>query len=429
MNRTIFHVDINSAFLSWEAAKRVAEGQEDLRLVPSAVGGDRNKRTGVILAKSIPAKKYGVKTGEAVATALKKCPDLILVKPDFRLYEKSSRAFMELCRRYTPVVEKYSIDECFLDMTGTENLYPNMHATAKEIKNTIREELGFTANIGIGPNKLLAKMASDFEKPDKVHTLAEEEIPEKLWPLPVGSLFTVGKATAEKLTDAGIESIGDLAHANLKTIQQMLGAKPGWQLWHYANGQDPSPVLSEPEESKGYSISTTLEKDVTTISQANTILLSLSDSVSARMRTDNAKTCCIGVAMRTNDFKNKSHQKKLIQATDSTEEIYKTAKALFAELWVRRQPLRLIGISLTDILRDEGEQISLFRDEKKEKSRKIDQAVDNIRSRFGTATISRGSILNSPNQVGKKYQAQMETQQHEKQVGSIKNNPYAPDQE
>ena len=138
MNRTIFHVDINSAFLSWEAAKRVAEGQEDLRLVPSAVGGDRNKRTGVILAKSIPAKKYGVKTGEAVATALKKCPELILVKPDFRLYEKSSRAFMELCRRYTPVVEKYSIDECFLDMTGTENLYQNLHTTAEEIKNTIR---------------------------------------------------------------------------------------------------------------------------------------------------------------------------------------------------------------------------------------------------------------------------------------------------
>lgn len=192
MERLIFHVDVNSAYLSWEAARRVANGEEDIRLIPSAVGGDREKRTGVILAKSIPAKKYQVRTGEPVAIALRKCPQLYLVKPDFRLYEQNSRAFMDVCRKYAPVVEKFSIDECFLDMSGTQRLYPNPSAIAMRMKNEIRDTLGFTVNIGIGPNKILAKMASDFEKPDQIHTLFFSEIPQKLWPLPVRALFTVG---------------------------------------------------------------------------------------------------------------------------------------------------------------------------------------------------------------------------------------------
>lgn len=189
MERLIFHVDVNSAYLSWEAARRVANGEEDIRLIPSAVGGDREKRTGVILAKSIPAKKYQVRTGEPVAIALRKCPQLYLVKPDFRLYEQNSRAFMDVCRKYAPVVEKFSIDECFLDMSGTQRLYPNPSAIAMRMKNEIRDTLGFTVNIGIGPNKILAKMASDFEKPDQIHTLFFSEIPQKLWPLPVRALL------------------------------------------------------------------------------------------------------------------------------------------------------------------------------------------------------------------------------------------------
>lgn len=167
MERLIFHVDVNSAYLSWEAARRVAAGESDIRLIPAAIGGDRDKRTGVILAKSIPAKKYGVQTGEPVAMALRKCPDLLLAKPDFTLYERNSRAFMDICRTFAPVVEKYSIDECFLDMTGTGAIYPDPIAAAHELKDTIRDTLGFTVNVGIGANKLLAKMASDFEKPDR----------------------------------------------------------------------------------------------------------------------------------------------------------------------------------------------------------------------------------------------------------------------
>ena len=190
MSRLIFHIDVNSAYLSWEAARRVANGESDLRLIPSAIGGDREKRTGVILAKSIPAKKCGVKTGEPVAMALRKCPDLVLALPDYRLYERSSKAFMDICRAYAPVVEKYSIDECFLDMSGTHRIYPDPVAIAHTIKDKIRDTLGFTVNVGIGENKILAKMASDFEKPDKVHTLYLHEVPQKLWPLPVRELFT-----------------------------------------------------------------------------------------------------------------------------------------------------------------------------------------------------------------------------------------------
>lgn len=422
MKRIIFHVDVNSAFLSWEAAKRVAEGGEDIRLIPSAIGGDRNKRTGVILAKSIPAKKFNVRTGEPIGMALRKCPNLFLAQPDFQLYTKSSKAFMDICRRYTPVVEKYSIDECFLDMTGTERLYPDLLKTAYEIKDAIKNELGFTVNIGIGPNKLLAKTAGDFEKPDKVHRLMTEEIAEKFWPLPVGDLISVGKATAEKLSGAGIKTIGQLANAELKKVQLLIGGKPGKQLRDFANGIDSSPVLSEPEEAKGYSISTTLEEDVTTVAEANNILLSLADSVSARMRADGAKAFCVSVTARTNDFQTRSHQKKLPVPTDITKEIYETAKLLFDELWIRRTPLRLIGVSLTEITKGEGEQISLFGDESKEKSRKIDKAVDSIRSRFGSDTIGRGAVLRSPHEVGKKYKAQMEEKRREKdEEGKTKN--------
>lgn len=408
MARLIFHIDVNSAYLSWEAARRVAAGEADLRLIPSAIGGDREKRTGVILAKSIPAKKFGVRTGEPVAMALRKCPDLVLARPDFRLYEQSSKAFMDICREYAPVVEKYSIDECFLDMSGTHRIYPAPVAIAHTIKDKIRDTLGFTVNVGIGENKILAKMASDFEKPDKVHTLYLHEIPQKLWPLPVRELFTVGASTAEKLEKARIRTIGDLAHAPLPFVQKIVGMKLGKQLHDYANGIDNSPVLAEPEAAKGYSISTTLEEDVVRTEQAHRVLLALTDSVTARMRADGFKAYCVAVSIRSNDFKTRSHQRKLHDPTDISSEVYALCKQLFAELWDGHTPLRLIGVALTDLTKEEPAQISLFPDEKKERSRKLDQAYDAIHKKFGATAIQRGSSLQSNLKVGKKYQAQME---------------------
>lgn len=407
MVRLVFHVDANSAFLSWEATRRVSQGEPDIRLIPSAISGDPERRTGVILAKSIPAKKFGIKTGEPVAMALRKCPDLFLARPDFELYERSSKAFMDICRQYAPVVEKVSIDECFLDMTGTHRIYPDPVAIAYKIKNQIRDELGFTVNVGIGNCKLLAKMASDFEKPDKVHTLYQTEIRKKMWPLPVGDLFSVGGATADKLRKAKMMTIGDLATADLAHVQKIVGVKAGKMIHDYANGIDPSPVLAQPEEAKGYSISTTLEEDVKKAEQAHAVLLALADSVTARIRADGAKAYCVAVTIRSNDFKNRSHQRSLYNPTDISKEVFQISKELFGELWDGVTPLRLLGIALTNITREETAQLSLFPDENRDKARRLDKAYDEINSKFGAATIVRGSSMQSKVDVGKKYKAQM----------------------
>ena len=321
---------------------------------------------------------------------------------------------MDICREYTPVVEKYSIDECFLDMTGTNMLYPDPIAAAYEIKDRIYRELGFTVNVGIGPCKILAKMASDFEKPNKVHTLFYDEVPKKMWPLPVGELFSIGHSTADKLECAGIKTIGDLAMLDLTSVQSLIGDKIGKQIHDYANGIDPSPVLEEPEEAKGYSISTTLEEDVVTAEEANKILLALADSVSARMRADDKKAFCVGVTIRGNNFKNHSHQHTLDEATDITTEIYNVSKKLFSELWDKKTPLRLLGISLTQITDEDNTQLSFFPTETKEKERRLDKAMDSIRSRFGSETVVRASNYNSDLNVGKKYKAQMENKLNRK---------------
>lgn len=408
MERLIFHVDVNSAFLSWEATRRVANGEEDIRLIPSAIGGDREKRTGVILAKSIPAKKLGVKTGEPIGMALRKCPDLFLARPDFRLYEENSKAFMDICREFTPIVEKYSIDECFLDMTGSGIMFPDPIKAAYQLKDQIREELGFTVNVGISDVKILAKVAGDFEKPDKVHTLFRGEIRQKMWPLPVRDLISVGSSTAEKLEKARIRTIGELASSDVARVQRIVGVKLGQHIWNYANGIDPSEVLAEPEAVKGYSNSTTLERDITKAEQAHKVLLELTDSVTRRMRADGMKAFCVAVTIRNTDFRDHSHQRTLSNPTDISKEVYQISKELFAELWDGHTPLRLLGISLTDLTQDDTPQMTFFADERREKSRKLDKAYDAINSKFGLDAIQRGTNINSELHIGKKHKAQME---------------------
>lgn len=406
--RLIFHVDVNSAFLSWSAVRELQQGKPDLRLIPSAVGGESDSRTGIILAKSIAAKKMGVRTGEPVSMARRKCPDLTLVKPDFKLYLAQSRAFMAICRDFAPVAEQYSIDECFLDMSGTHLIYPDPVAAAHQLKERIRDTLGFTVNIGIGPNKLLAKTAGDFEKPDKVHTLFAHEIEQKLWPLPVEDMIGVGASTAEKLHRSYLKTAGDLARIDLEHLQAIVGKKHGEQLHRYAHGIDDTPVLAEPEEPKGYSVSTTLEDDVTDFDAAHAILLALTDSVAARMRADGAKAFGIGVTIRTLDFKTRSHQHKLDIPTDITGDIFEQVKRLLAELWHARAPLRLLGVSLFDITREDTVQLSLFGEEDKTRSRRLDKAVDDIRSRFGSDGIVRAGAMKAPSRIGAKHKAKNE---------------------
>jgi DNA polymerase-4 len=373
----------------------------DLRLVPSAIGGDRETRTGVILAKSIPAKKYGVKTGEPVGMALKKCPSLILAHPDFSLYEASSKAFMDICREYTPTLEKFSIDECFLDMSGMEKIYPDILAVAREIKDRIKTELGFTVNVGVGSNKLLAKMASDFEKPDKVHTLFDYEIEEKMWHLPVRELFSVGESTAQKLERSYIRTIGELARMDVAVVKSILGVKAGEHLHNYANGIDDSPVLENRERAKGYGNSITLEYDVKSFSDAYKILLALSDSTAARMRADGMKARCVSVSIRDIDFNDKSHQKRLSASSDITTEIFSVCQSLINELWDTKKPLRLLGVTLSDVTDEDDIQLSIFDSDKKDKERAIDKTVDSIRNKFGKDTIVRGGIYKKNIRVGK----------------------------
>lgn len=408
MERLIFHVDVNSAFLSWEAARRVKEGLPDLREIPSCIGGDPKSRRGIVVAKSIPAKKYGVTTGEPVSMALRKCPELVCVPGDFALFETCSRAFKKICASYAPVMESFSIDEVFLDMSGTEKIYPDPVKLAHEIKDQIREELGFTVNIGIGTNKLLAKMASDFEKPDKVHTLFPAEIPTKMWPLPVRDLLFLGKASEQKLIKAGIKTIGEMARYPETEIQRLLGEKTGHQLYEYANGRDDSPVRGEREEAKGYSAETTTEEDIVTYEQAFSLLLAQCDVVAARMRKDGKKCSCVSVTYRMLDFRTRSHQKKLKNPTDVTEEIFAQIKNLLRECW-QCQPLRLIGVALTDLTSDDFRQMSLFENtENHEKQKKVDGVVDDIRKRFGNGMIVRGSTMKTADKVARKAKAQMD---------------------
>ena len=408
MQRLIFHVDVNSAFLSWEAAKRVKQGLPDLREIPSCIGGDPKKRTGIVVAKSIPAKKYGIQTGEPMGMALQKCPDLVCVPSDFALYDRCSKAFKSICASYAPVMESFSIDEVFLDMTGTGQIYPDPVATACEIKDRIYRELGFTVHVGISTNKLLAKMASDFEKPNKVHTLYPEEVPQKMWPLPVRDLLFLGKASEKKLVQNGIRTIGDLARANEKEIQMLLGEKAGHQLYLSANGIDDSPVKAQREEAKGISVETTFDEDIVSYEQIFPILLSQCDIVAARMRREGKKCNCVAVSFRTLEFKNKSHQRKLDNPTDVTNEIYQNVRQLFQESW-SGQPLRLIGVALTGLTEDDFIQMSLFEDPKKrEQQKKLDEAMDNIRKKFGNDKISRASTMNVSGRIARKAKAQME---------------------
>ena len=413
MERLIFHIDVNSAFLSWEAVRRVKQGLPDLREIPACIGGDPRKRTGIVVAKSIPAKKYGIQTGEPMAMALRKCPQLTVVPGDFALFDQCSKAFKAICASYAPVMESFSIDEVFLDMTGTSLIYPDDVAIACEIKDKIYSELGFTVNVGISTNKLLAKMASDFEKPNKVHTLFPDEIPVKMWPLPVRDLLFLGKVSEKKLTEAGIRTIGDLAREREERVQFLLGEKAGHQLYRYARGIDDSPVRAQPEAAKGFSVETTFNDDIVSMEQIQPVLLEQCDVLATRMRRKGKKCTCISVMFRTLDFKNRSHQTKLENPTDVTDEIYKNARRLFTEFW-KGQPLRLIGVALTNLTEDSFEQLSLFEDtQDKERRQKLDAAMDAIRSKYGNSMITRASIMNSNSRIARKARAQMENELEE----------------
>ena len=398
--RVIFHVDANSAFLSWSAAYRVKVLGEkvDLREIPSVVAGDKASRQGIVLAKSTPAKKFGIQTGEPLFQALEKCPQLAVVAPDYELYVEASRHFVEILRQFSPLVEQYSIDEAWVDMTGTQRIYGDPRLAAEKLRERIWQELGFTVNVGISTNKILAKMAGDFEKPNKVHTLYPEEIEDKFWPLPVRDLFLVGAATEKKLNLLGIYTIGDLANADVNMLRKRLG-KPGETIWHFANGRNADMVMPVPAENKGYSNATTTTQDVISRDVAQRVLLSLCETVAMRMRKDGKSGSCVTIQLRTSDFRHSSHQLQLHGATNITTELFKTACRAFDEAWDGQTPLRQLGVQVTKLAREPYQQYDLFSGispARYERKLRLDETVDSIRDKFGEDIIRRAKFTQDP---------------------------------
>ena len=397
MEKVIFHIDVNSAFLSWEAIYRlhILGEKMDLREIPSAVAGDIKKRHGIILAKSMAAKKFGVRTGDTISEAQRLCPNLTLVAPHYDLYDTSSKAFMEILREYSPCVEQYSVDEAYCDMTGTMSLYGSTVVAANLMKDKISNELGFTVNVGISSNKLLAKMASDFKKPNLVHTLFPKEIEKKLWKLPVEELFYVGHATKKKLYALGIHTIGELAKTDLNILRAHF-KKYGEVIYAFANGIDVSVVSDEAFANKGYGNSTTIAFDVEQGNVAKMILLSLAETVGTRLRADSVMATVVAVSIVNSEFHHGSHQMTLLSATNTTNEIHKAACRLFDELW-DGSPIRNLGIHTSKVVNGSSlRQINLFDMNRYEKLSKLDAAVDKVRERYGDDSIKRAIFLNNP---------------------------------
>lgn len=392
--RIVFHIDVNSAFLSWTAAHRVRVLGDnfDLRTVPSVIAGDKKSRHSIILAKSAPAKKYGIQTGEPLGKALEKCPNLVIAEPDYALYVTASRSLIALLHEYSPLVEQFSIDEAWIDMTGTTNLFGPPVLAADRLRARIWQELGFTVNIGVSSSKLLAKMAGDFEKPDKTHTLFPAEIPSKLWPLPVRELFMVGRATENKLKMMGIQTIGALASADPAMLRRRLG-KQGEIIWQFANGRGAELVQPVVEPNKGYGNSFTTPRDVLDRNYACQVLLSLCETVGMRLRRDHQAGSCITVRLRSSTFEDVSRQRQLASATNVTAELYQYACQLFDALWDGKTPLRQLGIQVTRLSDGAVRQYSLFDEGNFDRLEKLDTAVDAIRKKFGEDALVRATFL------------------------------------
>ena len=394
----IFHIDVNSAYLSWTAVEQLKNGAEvDLRTIPSIIGGDQKSRHGVVLAKSVPAKKYGIRTGEPVANAFRKCPNLVTAPPDHKLYHQYSERLMVFLRSYTDQIEQVSVDECYMDFTEIAGNYSSPVEGAMEIKNEVYRRFGFTVNVGISSNKLLAKMASDFEKPNKVHTLFPEEIPVKMWPLPVRELFMAGRSSVETLNKLEIHTIGDLANTDPAILELHLKSH-GRKLWEFANGMDESRVEKEKAEAKGIGNSVTLPKDVETEEEAGRILNELAESVSRRLRNAGQKAGMLSVEIKYHTFTSVSHQKQVEQAINQKKDIYMAAMQLFRVLW-NGEPIRLLGIRSSKLVEEsEPQQLSIFdipvkseeEIRREKKIARLDAALDKVRKKYGKEIVQKG---------------------------------------
>lgn len=415
MDPVIFHIDVNSAFLSWTAISLLDKGETtDLRTIPSIIGGDKKKRHGIVLAKSTLAKTYGIQTGEPIVNALKKCPTLVIAPPDHAMYREYSHNLMEYLSSICPRIEQVSIDECYMDFSPIASQYASPLDAARQIKDAVFDKFHFTVNIGISDRKVLAKMASDFKKPNMVHTLFSYEIRTKMWPLTVDNLFMCGHSSVECLRKLEILTIGDLANADPDILVSHLKSH-GKTLWQYANGIDSSKVEPLPPQAKGIGNSTTMSQDVETKEDACKILLQLSESVAGRLRKEKKTAGMISCEIKYSTFQSVSHQTTLPAPTDSSTIVYETACLLFDELW-NGTPIRLLGIRTSKLSgKDEPVQLNLFDllppetyapsfsqklSSNPKKQEKLEKALDQIKQKYGKDAVVRGSLLDPPKKEG-----------------------------
>ena len=393
--RIIFHIDVNSAYLSWTAVEQLKNGAGvDIRTIPAIIGGDQKSRHGIVLAKSISAKKYGIRTGEPVANAFRKCPNLKTYLPDHQMYREYSRKLMEFLRTYTTHIEQVSVDECYMDFTEIADRFTSPVEGASEIKDEVYKRFGFTVNVGISSRKVLAKMASDFEKPNKVHTLFPEEVPAKMWPLPIGELFMAGRSSVETMKKLEIYTIGDLANTDPAILELHLKSH-GRKLWEFANGLDDSEVESVRAEAKGVGNSTTLPKDLTTEEEALPVLKDLAASVGQRLRKARQKAGMVSVEIKYHTFNQVSHQKQMERQTNQDQDIYQASIELFRELW-SGEPIRLLGIRTSKLSEEsEPEQLSLFdmkfeSEETRKKKKNLKEALKKLEGKYGDGIVKKG---------------------------------------
>ena len=402
--RLIFHIDVNNAFLSWTAVYLLKNGyKQDIRNIPSIIGGDEKQRHGIVLAKSPIAKKFGIVTAETIYSAKKKCPSLQMFPPNYEWYSKCSKELFNYLKQYSPNLEQFSIDECFIEMTGTNYLYKNHIELAHKIKEEVKKLFGFTVNIGIGNNKLCAKMASDFEKPDKVHTLFKDEIASKLWPLDVGELFMVGKKTKEELNKIKIFTIKDLANTDERTLERKFKSQAKY-LKEAAWGIDNSKVTERSSKRESISTTETLNHDYTDEDKLKEILFRQADDVARQLRKQGEYANTVAVIFKNNQFKNYSAQAKLKLPSNSTKKIYELAIKIFDENY-KKDPIRLIGIRLADFQTKKEEQISLFEEKESTETvenEEIQRTIDKINNKFGKSLVTPASLKMIRNEKSKK---------------------------
>ena len=387
------HIDVNNAFLSWTAVDLLKKGYNiDIRTVEAVIGGDETKRHGIVLAKSPLAKKKGVKTANTIRDAKRKCNNLMIFPPNHDLYHKESNKLFNLIRNYTPDIEILSVDECFIDYTKVRGLYGEPIKFAYKLKQEIKNKLGITVNIGIANNKLCAKMASDFEKPDKVHTLFTNEVKNKMYPLPIEDLYGVGKSSSKKLRELKINTISDLANADYTLLYKYFKNQTK-RLINSAKGIDDGVITVHKNEVDIISKSITTPYNLNKLNDIYEFMYPLVENVCFQLKNGKKYAMQIGVILKDKNFKTVSHQKKLKNATNNIDTIYNHVKELVKELW-NNQSIRLVGVSVGKLTNKLSHQISLFEDiNKVENDNKLDNVINELKRNFGNNIIDKASKL------------------------------------